>query len=143
MEALAQHITVAAACKAVGAGRATAYDERHRNEAFALQWAEVEEATVERLEQEAFRRAVEGVERVVYHAGKKIGTERYYSDNLLMFLVKAKRPSVYRDNVQVEHSGKVKGEVVYSRVVAVVPDEQHRLEIAQILASALGVSDNS
>ena len=53
------------------------------------------------LEAEAFRRAVEGVERPVgWYKGVAGGTVREYSDNLLMFQLKMLRPE-YRDRVEV------------------------------------------
>lgn len=77
------------ACEAAKVGRRTVYKERQRNEDFALAWADIEERVVEGLEREAIRRATES------------------SDTLLIFLLKANRPEKYRENVKVEHSGKV------------------------------------
>jgi hypothetical protein len=51
---------------------------------------------VDRLEDEAHRRAVEGYNpRPVYHKGKKVGEIREYSDSLLALLLKSRRPEVY------------------------------------------------
>lgn len=50
------------------------------------------------LEQEAYRRAVEGVEEPVYQGGELVGTVRRYSDKLLEFLLRGRRPQVYREN---------------------------------------------
>jgi hypothetical protein len=49
-----------------------------------------------RLEDEAVRRAYEGVERPVFQGGKQVGVVREYSDTLLIFLLKALRPEKYR-----------------------------------------------
>jgi hypothetical protein len=38
-------------------------------------------------------RAVEGVERPVFQRGQQVGTIREYSDRLLMFMLKARRPT--------------------------------------------------
>ena len=75
--------------------KANVYDERQRNEDFALAWADVEERSTELLETEAVRRATKG------------------SDVLLIFLLKSRRPTTYRDNVKVEHGGQIeiKGDV--------------------------------
>lgn len=75
---------------------------RRADEDFAVAWADVEEATTERMEHEAYRRTVDGIERDVFYQGAVVGAEREYSDNLLMFLLKARRPERYRDNVKVE-----------------------------------------
>jgi len=53
------------------------------------------------LEQEAWRRARDGVAEPVYQHGKQIGTIQRYSDNLLMFLLRARAPERYRDRVDV------------------------------------------
>lgn len=62
-------------------------------EAFA---AADDEAT-EALEKEARRRALEGREEPVYWNGQQVGTVRKYSDVLLIFLLKAKKPDIYRE----------------------------------------------
>ena len=73
------------------------YTLRDRDEAFAKEWQEAVEAGVDVLEQEAYRRAVEGVDEPVYQGGEMVGTVRRYSDRLLEFLIRGRRPSVYRD----------------------------------------------
>lgn len=103
LAALAERGTVKDACRAVGISRSTAYEERQRNEKFAVAWHDVNEAFVEALEREAFRRAVKGVERPVVSSGRLLGTVTEYSDPLLIFLLKAMRPEMYRDRVHVVH----------------------------------------
>jgi hypothetical protein len=102
---------ITAAAKAAKIHRDTAYRERQRNEDFALAWAEIEEHTTELMEAEAVRRGVEGVERPVFQGGVEVGTIRQYSDTLLIFMLKSRKPHVYRDNVQVEHRGEIKHEI--------------------------------
>jgi hypothetical protein len=110
LKALAETGLVIEAAKKAKVGRSTVYDERQRNEEFALKWAEIEEWTTEEMEQEARRRAVLGVEEPIYYKGELQGSVRKFSDTLLIFLLKARRPDVYRENVKVEHGGKVKHE---------------------------------
>jgi hypothetical protein len=101
--------TVAAACQAAGIGRRTAYDLRERDESFAAEWEDAIEAGTDVIEQEAFRRAVQGTERRIYDKeGNERGVERTYSDRLLELLLKARRPHKYRERVDVRHSGQVK-----------------------------------
>jgi len=57
------------------------------------------------LEAEAYRRAVEGVEKGVYHDGIRIDTERIYSDTLMVQALKAHDPDKYADRQKVEHRG--------------------------------------
>lgn len=72
------------AAKRAGVGRRTLYDHRAANPEFAEAWSEAVEHGTEALEKEAHRRAIEG------------------SDTLIMFLLKARRPEMYRDRVSVE-----------------------------------------
>jgi hypothetical protein len=107
LTALGEHGMVTLACQTIGIGRSTAYEARQSDEQFALAWADVEELTTEKMEREAYRRAVEGVQRDVLFQGDKVGEERHYSDTLLIFMLKSRRPDRYRDNVKIEHSGTV------------------------------------
>ena len=105
-KALAEGAAVGVACAEAGYGRRTAYEYRDKFEEFADRWDEAVETAVERLEAEADRRAVEGILKPVFHKGEVCGHIRQFSDNLLMFRLKALRPQKYRDNasVQVDHA---------------------------------------
>lgn len=98
---------VTAACEAAGVSRATVYEARQKDETFALAWHDVEEATTEQMEAEARRRGVQGVERPVYQGKELVGYVTDYSDTLLMFMLKARRPEKYRERYDVHHSGRV------------------------------------
>lgn len=107
LTAFEQHGTVSAACSEVGVGRTTVYEARQQDEAFALAWHDLEEATTERMEREALRRGVEGVKSDIFYRDQVIGEETKYSDTLLIFMLKARKPDVYRENVRVEHTGSI------------------------------------
>lgn len=92
------------ACEAADIGRTTVYELRAADSDFAARWKAAEDEGVEVLEQEARRRAVDGVERPVTIAGER-ELVREYSDTLLIFLLKAKRPGIYREHFKHEHSG--------------------------------------
>jgi len=70
---------------------------RQADAEFAARWKEADNLAVERMEAEADRRAVEGIDKPVFYQGKRSGEIREYSDSLLMFRLKARRPEVYRD----------------------------------------------
>lgn len=84
---------------------------------FRARWDEIQDAAAQSLEDEAVRRAVEGVKRPVFYRGKPVFTgtgrsrrmvvEHEYSDTLLLSLLRRFRPALYRDNQHVEHSGSV------------------------------------
>ena len=70
--------------RGAGIDRSVPYDERRRNPSFAAAWQRAEEDAIQLLEAEARRRAM--------HA----------SDVLLMFLLKSRRPAIYRDHARLE-----------------------------------------
>ena len=53
------------------------------------------------LEREAWRRARDGTPEPVFQHGKEVGVIQRYSDQLLMFLLRARAPERYRDRVDV------------------------------------------
>lgn len=103
LAAYAQTGNITAAAKAAGIARQSHYDWLAADPEYAKRFADAHEEAIERLEAEARRRASVGVEEPVYYKGKQIGAVRRYSDTLLIFLLKAARPSVYRDRVDVTH----------------------------------------
>lgn len=111
LQAFAETGMVSAACQRAGVGRTTAYDARAVDEAFATAWDELVDETTDRMEREAQRRAVEGIDHGVWYQGDLVGHERLYSDTLLIFLMKARRPETYRENVRHEHTGPTGGPV--------------------------------
>jgi hypothetical protein len=104
LSTLADTGSVVRAVRAAGVHRSTAYDHREADAGFAAAWKDAERISVELMEDEARRRAVEGCRRPVFQGGKKVGEILEYSDTLLIFLLKAHDPK-YRDKQQVEHSG--------------------------------------
>lgn len=93
---------VTGAAELVGVSRRRLYSERDSDREFAAAWAEAVERGIELLEAEAFRRAHDGVDEPQFYQGVVCGTVRKYSDALLIFLLKSKRPAVYRDYAKVE-----------------------------------------
>lgn len=83
---------VSAAARSAGMSRSSAYTLRRTDEAFAAGWDEALEEACDALEEELRRRAMEGVERPVFHGGRPCGVIRNYSDQLGMFLLRAHRP---------------------------------------------------
>lgn len=126
---------VTEAARRANVGRSTVYRRREDDEAFAAAWEELEAIVVERMEEEAHRRAVEGVESHKYDKdGNLLWTETKYSDTLLIFLLKARRPGVYRENVKVEHSGPDGGPVQHDIDIG---SEKVRGLLDQALAASL------
>lgn len=134
LAAYAETGCVSRACKAADVGRRSHYRWLAESEAYKAAFAEADDVATEALEAEARRRALDGVRRHKFDRGRPImvpcrpgdpdgrcveqaedGSEVWakpyveheYSDTLLIFLLKGKRPEVYRDRVEAKHSGAV------------------------------------
>ena len=99
--ALAETCNVGRACAAVGISRQTAYTWREADPDFALAWERAMKAGLLALEDEAHRRAFEGTDEPVFYKGDECGSVRKYSDTLAIFLLKTRRPDLYRDRQDV------------------------------------------
>lgn len=106
LEQLAAGSSVTKAAWVVGIHRLTAYQWRRDSEAtiqddktfaddFCVRWDAAVEAGVDLLEDEARRRAAQGVERPVYQGGVMVGTVTEYSDTLMATLLKGNRPGKF------------------------------------------------
>src|SRR3990167_8743128 len=101
LAALRNSGNVRAACQAAGIDRKTSYLHRQRFPNFAKEWADALEDACDVLEAEAWQRA------------------RASSDLLLIFLLKAHRPDIYRETTRHWVSGpggqpiEVKGKLAY------------------------------
>lgn len=118
LRTLAETGNVKRACRAAKVDRSTAYRLRKANLGFQDAWDEAMEIAVGLLEDEAWRRAREGVLEPVYYKGDKVGSLRKYSDTLLIFLLKAHNPAKYRENIDITSGGQpIKGYIGFT------PDE--------------------
>lgn len=95
LSTLRETCNVSEAARAAGIGRRTAYDWREADKDFAAQWVEAAEEAADRLEREAWRRAVEGVDKPVIFQGRITDTYKEYSDRMLEILLKGHRPEKY------------------------------------------------
>jgi len=100
LDLLAETGNVTVAAKACNLARRTVYFCRATDPAFAAAWEESLEIGLDALEDEAIRRAREGVEEPVFQGGLRCGSVRKYSDLLLIFLLKSRRPHRYGGAVQ-------------------------------------------
>lgn len=113
--------TVTIAAEAAGIDRATAYRWREADNEFGKAWDEALEAGTDRLEQEALRRARDGVTKPVYQGGKEVGQVQEYSDTLMIFLLKGRRPEKFRERVSAELTGAGGKDLPVPAGVLVVP----------------------
>jgi len=89
--------SVTTAAERSGLRRATLYKLRATDEAIATRWQRALDLGVERLQDDAMRRALDGVERPVWRNGEQVGTVQQYDNRLLQFLLKSHRPEIYGD----------------------------------------------
>lgn len=87
LDALTECGMVTASCDRAGISRSSLYSARDRDPEFHQAWEDVNERATEELEKIALKRAAD------------------QSDQLMSFMLRAKRPSVYRDNQRIEISG--------------------------------------
>ena len=116
LDLLSDGHTVKHAVETAGLSRSQAYDLRREQPEFAAAWDAAIIEGAEALEQEAFRRAVEGTDKPIVHLGVVTDTVKEYSDTLLIFLLKGRLPDKYKDRVQADttHSGDVRILVEYA-----------------------------
>lgn len=114
--------SVTKACEIADICRDTFYRWLREDADFNKAYQAAREQAIEALEDEATRRAYEGVDRPVYQGGKQVGMIREYSDTLLIFLLKAHRPQKYRDNIRQELTSAGGGALIPTQVrVVLVP----------------------
>lgn len=99
-------------CEMAGLPRSTVYDWRHADQAFAQAWDAALELGTDALEDEAVRRAYHGTDKPVYQGGKQVGTVREFSDTLLIFMLKARRPEKFKERSEQRVSVTTNGEPV-------------------------------
>ena len=129
LASLAELGNVRLACEAAEIDRRTAYNRREADPEFAAVWDAALDQAADLLEEEARRRAYEGVRRYKFDRGRPIMVpvvgddglvvrdkdgnlelvpyvEHEYSDTLLIFLLKGIRPEKYRERGAMELTGK-------------------------------------
>jgi hypothetical protein len=106
LEHLAETGNVSRSYKLVGTSAARIYTLRNNDPAFRQAWDEAESIAADRLEEEAWRRAVTGFDEPVVSAGKLARDEdgnaimvRRYSDMLLLALLRAHRPAKFNKSL--------------------------------------------
>jgi len=86
----------------------TTWKEWHKDPDFQGLLEEAQADVCVKLEREAMRRAVDGVDEPVFYKGKEVATKKKHSDYLLGVLLQANMPQKYRQNVSVDQTGDLK-----------------------------------
>ncbi len=85
------------ACSLAGVSRVTVHHWKMEDKIFADLYEEAIVISIEALEIEARRRAMDGLAKPVFYQGMRCGTVQEYSDTLLVLLLKAHKPDKYRE----------------------------------------------
>ena len=108
--------SIAKAAAIAGVSRQAHYKWHAEDEEYRKTFATAKEEAIDELEYQAHRRAVDGIERLKFDAkgrpfiDPRTGqpyVEHVYSDNLLMFLMKALAPHKYRERSGVNFGDQV------------------------------------
>lgn len=105
LAAFAESGNVSKACRKAKMTRTTFYEWLQKDKKFKKDYDRVLKVAVGLMEDEAKRRALDGVLEPVFYKGEKVGSIRKYSDTLLIVLLKAHAPEKYRERVSTEISG--------------------------------------
>lgn len=95
LDHLGETASVAGAAAKAKIQRSTLYQLRKHDAAFAARWEEARKLGIERLEDEAMQRTLDGVQKPVFYAGQQIASVQHFNDRLLQFLLKAHKPETY------------------------------------------------
>jgi hypothetical protein len=121
------------AARHIGASLEALYKLRHRPgaEEFAAAWDAAVDRGVQRLEDCALARAIEGEERLVVSGGQVLGSETRYNDNLVMFFLRNRRPDRHGG---IREQDLKPGHPVYERIRREIAAEQS-MSAGEVLAS--------
>lgn len=97
LAALAESGNITSSAASAGVPRRNVYNWRHEDEVFAVGWDNALDLGVDSLEDEATRRAKDGTLKPVFQGGVQVGEIREFSDTLMIFLLKGRRPEKYKD----------------------------------------------
>ena len=110
------HGNISRSCRALKINRSTVYEWQETDDVWLAEFRQAEIEATETMEAEAYRRAVEGTAKPVFHQGAQCGVVQEYSDTLLIFMLKARAPDKYRDNVSVTLQVKAEAERIAAKL---------------------------
>lgn len=109
LKAIGSGMSVTASCEAAKLSSHTISEWREKDKAFDEAYKAAYEEGTDRLEDAAWQRAVHGTQDNVYQGGELVGHRLIISDNLMIRMLAARRPALYRQ--QFEHVGAAGGPI--------------------------------
>jgi hypothetical protein len=146
--AFAEMGNITRAAELAGIARSNHYDWLKDDPDYPALFREADQQACDRLEQEARRRAIEGLKR--YKFGKngqplinpETGEPYYeheYSDTLLIFLLKGANPVKYADRAKHEHTGKdgkpIESNITLTSRLEGLPEDQKEALRKELIAA--------
>jgi hypothetical protein len=104
LKAYGETADVELSARAAGVCQRTIYTYAARDPAFAAGFEEAKSRLGQRLEEELFRRALNGTDKAVYQGGQFVGMIRERDTTALIFALKGLMPARYGDRVRQEHT---------------------------------------
>lgn len=98
---LAELPNITVVCKLMGIHCSVFYRTRNKDKEFDQGVKDAMEQGYDLWEEEARRRAIDGVLEPVFYRGEEVGTIRKYSDQLLTTLLKGRKAKVYNPGVKI------------------------------------------
>lgn len=92
------------ACEICKISREAVYWKRRNDKEFSQRYDEAMEQSTDVLEDEVVRRAFEGVQEGVYYQGDRVDLKTVYSDSLIQFMLRSRRPEKYKDRVSTDNT---------------------------------------
>ena len=96
---LTQNGNVSKSAKKANIDRSYIYQLRKDDIEFSKKMIDARSIAFDLLEEEALKRALEGVNQKVYYKGEVVDSVKVYSDKLLLALLKANNPEKYAENI--------------------------------------------
>jgi hypothetical protein len=127
LTAFAECGNISTASKLSGIARSNHYDWMQNDPDYPKLFIDADKEASEKLEAEARRRAVNGVDKPVFYKGQECGAVREYSDTLLIFLLKGALPEKYKER----YEGTLNGNIDIN--IDISPEER-RIRIAELLS---------
>lgn len=101
LESLRHTPIISRATRRLGIDRMTPYMAMRTDPAFKAEVEAAKAEGIDRVEAAAFKRAVSGTTKGVWHQGQRVGEEKVYSDALLLAILKGYRREVYTERTEV------------------------------------------
>ncbi len=105
LKAFRECASITKAAKIANVDRGAHYDWMRALPEYPALFAQAQEEAAQWMEDEATRRASEGILQAEWYQGKAVGTKRVFSDGLMMFLLRGLMPMKYRPAASIEVTG--------------------------------------